>query len=67
MRHGTSFSNVMRGLVLPDFAPHQLKAATWVRTEVTGPQSQRLEHTGKDGEPLTVSISITRADTPKES
>lgn len=51
---------VMRGEVLPDVAATVLKAATVVRHEVCGPLAQKLEHTGKDGEPLQVSIEITR-------
>jgi hypothetical protein len=51
---------VMRGEVLPDFAPHQLKAATYVRTEICGPVAQKLEHTGADGGPVTVSINLKR-------
>ncbi len=47
--------------VVPAFkAGATLKAATRIREEVCGPLPQRQEHTGKDGELLTVSININR-------
>jgi hypothetical protein len=52
--------DVMRGDANFLKAPIQLKAATRLREEICGPLAQKLEHTGKDGEALQVSININR-------
>jgi hypothetical protein len=49
---------VMRGQV-PSFMGHAsavLRASTYIREEVCGPVAQKLEHAGKDGEALAVTI-----------
>ena len=47
---------VMRGQVHYMDAPARLKAATVIRQEICGPVPTKLEHTGADGEPLTVRV-----------
>lgn len=51
---------VMRGEVSFTEATARLKASTYIREEICGPVAQKLQHSGPDGGPLEVSISINR-------
>ncbi|WP_199741925.1 hypothetical protein [Corallococcus sp. CA047B] len=39
-------------------AGHVLKAATIIREEVCGPLAQKLEHSGPDGQALSITIDL---------
>jgi hypothetical protein len=54
--------DVMRGDVSYLQAPAVLKAATAIRAEICGPVPTKLEHTGADGEPLTVKVLTVTDD-----
>jgi hypothetical protein len=49
---------VMREQVDYTQASHVLKAATRIREETCGPLAQKVEHTGKDGAPLSIVIDL---------
>lgn len=57
--------DVMRGKVYWQDAGSVLKAATHVRLEVCGNPTQKLEHSGPGGEPI--SITINRGPKPSDS
>lgn len=46
--------------VAPEVAPSVLKAAMRIRDEVCGPIVQRLEHGGKQGEPININFNWSK-------
>lgn len=51
--------DVMRGRVHWQEAGPRLKAATLIRQEICGPVPTKLEHSGADGAPLSITINRT--------